>query len=372
MSSCHCLRRSSRHAAVGWGAALLALAALGVVGAAQAQDIGYVLSPKPTFTGVMHPNASYAFNSASSDVKTIAINRIATGTYLVGFRGLGNSKNSNVQISAYGSTTNYCTSGGWRSPNGTDVLAIVYCFDLTGAAADSGFTLLYQARTSWAFANSALGFFLGNNPTSAAYAPLGTYSFNSGAAANTATRSGIGSYEALIPGVGGFTGGHVQVTAVSKVATRCNVAEWSPGDVDLTCVDHAGNPVDAQYSVVFADNRPLGVGPETPDGAYAWNCSDEDTSFFSLAGCHYEFNNMSGDSLMARTIATGQYVVAVPGKPSYASSIALVTVYDDPSAYCNVAGWNPTLSNIYVNCFDSTGSPLDIRFDIAFQASRFK
>ncbi|MCW2783976.1 MAG: hypothetical protein JWP74_493 [Marmoricola sp.] len=75
----------------------------------------------------------YEYNSAGHPV---TVNRSATGVYTVTFVGL-NFDPGNVQVTAYGSdTATWCKVGGWEQGE-----VSVYCYDGSGAAADSRFDI---------------------------------------------------------------------------------------------------------------------------------------------------------------------------------------------------------------------------------------
>ena len=120
------------------------------------------------------------------------------------------------------------------------------------------------------------------------YTPSPTYSYNavSRDAGNTVTRTATGRYTVTCKGVGGGTlpgvtatqeeaaaaaaagddkadkastwgaGGHVQVTAYGLAdADHCKIGLWTTGGADFTvtigCFDHAGNPADQQFDMLF-------------------------------------------------------------------------------------------------------------------------
>jgi hypothetical protein len=110
-----------------------------------------------------------------------------------------------------------------------------------------------------------------NDPSStigAPYSPSATYSYNAvgRAAANTVTRTGVGTYVVTCRGVGGGglfagsgswgAGGHVQVTAYGgEDADQCKVVNWTTGGADFSanvrCYNHAGALSDNRFDLVF-------------------------------------------------------------------------------------------------------------------------
>ncbi|HEX9671482.1 MAG TPA: hypothetical protein VGC93_18590 [Thermoanaerobaculia bacterium] len=110
-----------------------------------------------------------------------------------------------------------------------------------------------------------------NNGTSAIgtpYTPSTVYSYNAvgRAAANTVTRTAIGTYTVTCKGVGGGAlfggsgswgpGGHVQVTAYGgEDADQCKVVNWTTGGANLSasvrCYNHAGALSDNRFDLLF-------------------------------------------------------------------------------------------------------------------------
>jgi hypothetical protein len=90
-------------------------------------------------------SASYTpstFYSASKPVGTIGITRSGTGTYTVAFNGVGTGLKSDVQVTAYGGTTNECRTTGW-GPNATGQSIGVSCYDTNGSLVDTYYTIQF-------------------------------------------------------------------------------------------------------------------------------------------------------------------------------------------------------------------------------------
>jgi hypothetical protein len=108
----------------------------------------------------------------------------------------------------------------------------------------------------------------GSPPIGVPYTPNTLYSFNAVGrpAANSVTRTAVGTYTVTCKGVGGGAlflgsaswgpGGHVQVTAHGgEDADQCKVASWTSGGADLSatvrCYNHAGAPSDNRFDLLF-------------------------------------------------------------------------------------------------------------------------
>jgi hypothetical protein len=101
------------------------------------------------------------------------------------------------------------------------------------------------------------------------YTPSATYSYNTvgKAAANSVTRTAVGTYTVTCKGVGGGQlagvpgsswgpGGHVQVTGYgSEDADQCKVSNWTTGGADFSaivrCYNHAGALSDNRFDLLF-------------------------------------------------------------------------------------------------------------------------
>jgi hypothetical protein len=97
------------------------------------------------------PSSNYSYNTVGRS-QANRVTRLGTGSYRVSCRGVGggalfNGSGSwgaggNVQVTAYGSGSNYCKVGSWAT-GGADMTASVYCFNHEGQRANARFTLLF-------------------------------------------------------------------------------------------------------------------------------------------------------------------------------------------------------------------------------------
>ena len=218
---------------------------------ASAQKSGYVWANNPSSASYT-PSAPFSFNSTGG---AINITRSGVGTYAVRFNGLGGGAVSggNVLVTSYGSGSGTCKVASWSS-SGADFTANVRCFNSTGTAADSMFTV----RVVWnnpAPAFKKNGYAWADNASGASYTPNATFSFNSTGGAINITRSGVGTYAVRFNGLGGgaVSGGNVQVTAYGSGSETCKVVSWSSTGADFTanvrCFNSAGGNADTRYSI---------------------------------------------------------------------------------------------------------------------------
>jgi len=319
-----------------------------------AQEYAFAWANQPS-TASYTPSVLYSYNFLKGP---ITITRSSAGVYSVQFAsfdllGVG----GNVQVTSYGSFTGageYCKVQSW----GTNSVN-VRCFDATGAAADSYFTVLYLKTPSPSHP-TAVAYAWANDPASASYTPATTYSYNPSGGAITAARSGTGVYSMTWTGFGaeGTGGGHPQVTAYNAINTRCQIQSWGSEAVSVLCFDHAGNPADSPYSIMFL--RPDAVD----DGlAFAWADQPAAASYTPAAG--YSFNSGDG-AITAQRSGTGTYSMTFAGFDLRGLQGGHVQVngYGSSDDRCWVADWTST--TVSINCRDSAGNPVDTYYDVLF------
>jgi hypothetical protein len=352
------VRKHASSKTAAFAAALLASVSFG---AAQAgQKVGWVWANQPDVAGPYQPPAEYSFNSAGG---AINITRSGTGTYSVVFSGLGSSNQfSNVLVSAYGGSGT-CKVGGWGVSSAS---VSVLCFDSAGEPADNLFTMVYQSRAGgFGSASKGLAFLWANQSSTSSYTPDSFYQYNSTGGTNTMTRSAVGVYEAVIPGLNTL-GGTVQVTAYGSGAGRCKVSGWGP-DVDgqhigVLCFNSSGAPSDELFTLAYAAKVPVAYLGTDVTGLYGWFNKAKGQNY--KLSKTYRFNSLGSDSaLIGNRSAKGLTSVDTLSSPSLGSSNMLVTAYGEDSSYCNVVEWFP----LYTQCYGQGGHAKDSQYDVSFQ-----
>jgi hypothetical protein len=351
-------KTASRLTKAGFLAALLASASLGAAEAAN--KVGWVYADQPASASYT-PSTLYSFNSSGG---TVGITRGSTGSYQVTFSGLNSNLVSNVLVSGY-STSGTCKVAGWN--NSTASISVL-CFDAAGAPADSLFTLVYQARSGgFGSASKGLAFLWADQEGAASYTPSTLYQYNSTGGTNTMTRNGLGSYEAVLPGLTSL-GGTVQATAYGTDAARCKTSGWAPDfdgqHVFILCFNASGAPSDQRFTLVYAQAVPVAYLGTDVTGIYAWYSKAKGQPGYKLAKS-YRFNNLTSGALTGTRSSKGNTVVHYSGSPSYATSNQLVTAYGIDNSYCNVDGWAPP----FTNCYGQGGHPKDSRYNVSFNVT---
>jgi hypothetical protein len=102
---------------------------------------------------------------------------------------------------------------------------------------------------------------------------------------------------------------------------------------------------------------PLGSGPS---GSYVW--ANEPTLAAYTPSLNYQWDDFGGTNTITRS-GVGAYAVHFT-RPVSDGNVQ-VTAYGDGSEHCKVAFWNQS-HGVQVRCFNSSGLPVDTRFDVAF------
>ena len=316
---------------------------------------GYVWAFNPTSPSYSASSA-YSFNSAGG---ANTITRSAVGTYQVKFGGMATSGGS-VHVTAYGSSNAHCNIGSWF-PSGVDQLVNVRCFGPTGAPVDT----LYTASFTRPVGVGPLGYAWANSPASASYTPSTTYQYDSAGGAITISRSAVGAYNVLMPGLGG-SDGDVQVTAYGS-NSRCKTSGWGPSgsseSVGVRCFTPAGAAADSMFVVSYARNASV-LGLPGGETAYAW--ANNSTAASSTPFSSYQFDSNTGTLTQTRS-ATGVYQIRMPKLAASAGHVT-VTAYGSTSSQCKVASWGISGADEIVNvmCFTAAGASADSLFDVSY------
>ena len=348
-------RTQSRNRLVDTIPVLLFLLILYASPAAAQYSGAFVWADNPTSDSYV-PSNSYSYNSTTDSLDSEAtITRTGTGVYRVTWQGLedAGANSGTVQVSAYGTTTNYCGVGGWGTNSTT-----VYCFDTAGDAADSYFTAwMIKAEDD----TEGLAYAWANDPSSASYTPSSLYSYNPTGGDITITRSDVGFYNVVFSGYDavGADGGNVQVSTYGGTNNTCKVSSWAAGSANVKCYDTSGDPVDEEYTILFAK-------PEagTRNISYAWASDPTNTDKYP-ASSFYAFSGTDSTISVLRN-SVGNYTVTFDGfgATGFNSGNVIVSSYFQDAERCNVGSWSG--DNVVVRCWDVNGAPADSYFNIMY------
>lgn len=200
----------------------------------------------------------------------------------------------------------------------------------------------------------------------APYVPDPTRQWVSTGGSVTVTRTALGAYSVIFPGLAG-TGGIAHVTAVNRTGEWCQVASYGPSGsaerVDLRCFRVGGGPADTRFSVLYS----AGAGSGAP-GGYA--------HVRALAGGGFAVSaNSTGAANSVVLGSPGIYTVTLPGVGLGAGSPAgglQVTAVGTVPARCKVLGWSSTASGqtVGVGCTNPGGGAANSAFDLSYQFAR--
>jgi len=223
-------------------------------------DEAYVWANNPTSSSYT-PDTTYQYNSSGS---TNTITRSGTGVYAVTLPGQ-TALGATVEVTAYGTDSDYCKVGSW-SQSGSNTVVNVRCFDTSGAASDSKFTLNF-GRSTQINGGLSYSYAWANNATSSSYTPH--LSYQKGYIAGdigdvttdiTAGRSSTGHYSVTLPGMTA-TGSNVQITAYGTGSEYCKVIGWSASgsatQVNVACYNASGSATDTLFDIVYTDDLVL-------------------------------------------------------------------------------------------------------------------
>lgn len=206
-------------------------------------------------TATVSADLYYRYNPTGGDIVST---HTGTGTYTVRFEGLGRATagdREGVIVNSYGGTdARTCQPAGWTTV-GTHLDVEVRCFDATGAAINSAFTILV---VDGARPGARLGFAHADQPANGTpYAPANSAVRGSGSV--LIERIGTGSYDVSFNEfyrAGGLAETFL-VTATGETAGRCNLGGWSfsgtvggTAMVGVQCATTAGVAADMPFSIV--------------------------------------------------------------------------------------------------------------------------
>lgn len=302
------------------------------------------------------PNPAYSHHALGAQT---SIDRLSLGHYRVNWRngmiGLPFWRLSARQVTAYGSSSDYCSFGFIH-------FFEVRCFDASGAPTDSRFVASVLASHHPHDEPYAAAFV--HEPTLASYTETDAYN-PGGDDTAIVTRTAEGRYHVRFSGFStvGSSSGNVQVTAESShvhgLANRCVVENWAAETVNVRCFDPTGAAADSPFAVVFQQAE-AGL-----DGvAFAW--ADDATSASYTPDPDYSFNP-TGGAITATRSAVGTYTMTFDG--IYGMGLGRgnvqVTAYGGQDHRCKIVSWAIDTAN--VKCFDSAGAPVDSRYSLVYR-----
>jgi hypothetical protein len=234
-----------------------------------------------------------------------------------------------------------------------------------------GLTAVAASLAAPTLANAAsYGYVWADQPTASTYVPSTFYQTNSQGKLNIITRTGVGQYSVLFPGLANDrNGGTVNVTAYGpRARTYCGVVNWSRTGrkdivVNVRCAETGGALVDSQFDASYSV-------PARKGGALAYVWADQASTPSYTPSPFYQFNSKGGVNTIHRQ-AAGVYTVILP-KLGAENGTVKVTTYGPVSTRCKVVYWFPsgTDQTVTLECFNSAGIRVDSQFTMTFAHKR--
>lgn len=199
------------------------------------------------------------------------------------------------------------------------------------------------------------GFFNSNGGTGSSY--------NSSGGSVVWSSSGVGLNHLVFTGLGGITGGNVEVSSESE--DTCTVDGWGPSSgnltVDVYCYSYAGVLQNADFSVTVTQPT------SPPHGALAYDWIASKAKSYSLSG-QYQYNSANHANSVTH-LGIGQYKINMPGVGTLGTSGTVkVSAYNSGAGDCQLKSWGGTSTGeaIFVNCYSATGTPQNRQFVVSY------
>ena len=357
---------------------MVAFMSLGPAGHTSAQATvkqAYLWANEPS-TDAYTPDERYQYNT-TGELNTVT--RTGVGVYVVNLPGMVKEGNSQVTATsssdagvALGSVCAIVTNP--TAENGA-LQQTVNCYDTDGAPADSGFLLL--STQGDVFLGSYSAYLYANDRSAEAYTPDEHYQFNSTGAANTITRTAVGSYTVTLPGLG-VERGNIQVTSANDTpGISCLVANWGIAEdqaktVNVSCFDANAQPFDAPFTLLHV------VGSTSSDEAMVWPrgayvfMGHGEQADRHVPNQAYQFNS-TGAANEAEWLDTGHYYVHLPGLGVEGGTFLVTAVVgqyglETTANACSMPRWLLDEENmvIEVSCFGPDGTPQNSAFNVMY------
>ncbi len=396
-----------------------------------AHKVANLWANDPTNTSWYIPDTKYQFNRRLDYIPGLKKNykyplqnnyvrKLGTGRYQVllknfnGFGGVAHVTTTSQVPRSYSSYYTYytipipyCKPYFWY-PAGPHTYVYVTCWSSSGALVDSMFNLLFY-KNSNPLPNHGLAYVFAHSlrhGDGVSYVPSHFYQYNSRGSKNRVKRLSTGHYEVTFPQMKRYysspdtslneeaENGIFLVTGYGYNDKRCKVRSHSypkkglHARVEIICHNSFGDLVNAQFVVTFMrEPGTLGIpsnnnnelqsyqytmlNPEIFDSTlYGWTDGRGKGNYDS------SLTNNTNRLVTARVFEPGVYGVRIPQiKIVNNRTNVQVSAIGPNSAYCNSGPWLTSEAfkgngtDIYVYCYDHTGSLVDSRFYLHYLSS---
>jgi hypothetical protein len=354
--------------------ALLSISAAVPLASASAQEVAWAWVFPSGAGATFTPAANYQYTPSGALI-TVDRDPVLQNRFIVRMPGLAPSSGV-VHACAYGGN-HTAVINGWGAV-GTTVSATVELFTPTGGPANNApFTVHYRREG----ANDRREAYLwADSPSAASYTPSTFYSWNGNRADPTITRSGVGTYQVTLPGLGGITGsefGHVQVSSYGSTMLRSKVVSWFSSGADVSvsvrCTNAAGVPTDGLWVLSYNETAaPIHAGAGS--GAHVWANSSTAANYVP-SPAYTDSNGQLGpaDAENITRLGVGSYRVELPDLAPSGSSMTQVTAYGGAANYASINYWTSNDCGgtyVFVNTWSPTGAPADSQFTLLYLTDR--
>jgi hypothetical protein len=345
----------------GVAAALTGLAgAVAVASPASAAVSSFFAHAQTEYWDMSHTVTTSRYNPAGGAVEVL---RSSRGSYRVRFGGLG-SMLSTLNVGGiahvHSFTPNYgvCTVGSWLV-NGPNLDIQVNCFNHDGTRLDTKFFVNFIAAKGTGSAEYS--YLWADQPLATSYVPHSHWRWDIDGGTATIERSGVGTYRVYLPASvdRSATQSFYQVTGYSGSYVLCKPSPivGGVGVISVRCLNHAGNPIDARFTVSYAGSRPL------LHDWYPTNAAYISVNSSGVASVAWSSDSAGNDVATVTRFWEGWYRVRF-GDGEY-DGHAMVTATGLNDVTCTVAYvlW----VDVEVHCHDSAGVPRDTRFYVGYR-----
>ena len=238
------------------------------------------------------------------------------------------------------------------------------CVDAAGAAADTRFDVVW---TRPAPGSDLRAYLWADQASENDYVPDLNYQYNSTGALNTVARLSVGTYRATLPGIATGTDVAVMLSAYGSVA-RCRVLAYGLDadqrfGVDVECLDAAGSPADARFTLSAFRNAPLAPLPFL-NSAYLRMRNPA----MPEVGPAEQYNSAGAPNTVTR-LATGRYAARLGMMGSFGvNGNVQITAVGTGATHCKEESQVGSDADAVVTvlCFDGA-NPADAEFLLTYE-----
>jgi hypothetical protein len=337
------------------GSGLAVLSVLPLAGPAQAavpDHWGFAFVDHPAVAGITDPNhqaGSWPLGPMVTSTPGVP------GEALVRFPLIASSAGV-VHVTAVMDIAVWCQAESW-APSGPDEVVAVRCYRPGGAPVFAPFVVTFTQSSVTVLPPAQAYGYVHFQPPSAVVT-----SYNSAAAANTVTPTGVGAWTVTMAGLGPSTrAGNVQVTAVNPATpAKCELQAWAPASTGqrftVRCFDATTNPLSTGWTLTYHLARSV-LGTQPAFFGYTFDNQPATAGPYAPVPPQVNFNSAGAVNTLLRA-GTGLRLVSFPAIGQLPNTV-LVTGVKVGSGLCNLNTlWATSPPNVTVRdvtCYTASG-----------------